>query len=218
MQFHSKCQETKLSGPNVWLFPNTEVLMGNVVFLPPPVRVEEVASIVHYSEWILDALHDPPSVAGVRVNALHFTGAWERQRERELNDLHLFKYYSSKSCQKFWLHLHHHLDSTSITIIHDWSPNILKLRYRVGILTGICPAQLPSLRVKGQAIGEAEVLGHQGTPVRAIHVGHLHLGAVPVPVGPVETSRQDYNRGWDERMGFSKWKYIQNTQNITLNR
>lgn len=50
-------------------------LMGVVVFLPPPVGVEEVASIVHYSEWVLDAFNNPSPLTGIGVNAFHFTSA-----------------------------------------------------------------------------------------------------------------------------------------------
>lgn len=57
-------------------------------------------------------------------------------------------------------------------------------------LTCISPAKLLAGLVKGQAIGEAQIIFDQDDPIRAVHVGHLNLRPVPVPVCPVNPTKR----------------------------
>lgn len=44
--------------------------------------------------------------------------------------------------------------------------------------------------VKGQAVGKSQVVFHQDSPIRPVHVGHLNFRPVPVPVRPVQAPEQ----------------------------
>ena len=57
------------------------------------------------------------------------------------------------------------------------------------MVTCIRPAEELGLGVKGQAVGQAQVILHQNRPLRAVHVGRLDLGSVSVPVSPVQSAR-----------------------------
>ena len=57
----------------------------------------------------------------------------------------------------------------------------------VSVVTCIRPAEELGLGVKGQAVGQAQVVLHQDRPLRAVHVGRLDLGSVAVPVRPVQS-------------------------------
>lgn len=53
-------------------------------------------------------------------------------------------------------------------------------------LTCVGPAELLAVEVKGQTVGEPQVVFHQDSPICPIHVGHLNFRPVSVPVCPVQ--------------------------------
>lgn len=53
-------------------------------------------------------------------------------------------------------------------------------------ITCVNPAELRGVGIKGQPVGQAQVVLHKDPPVCAIHVGSFNFGAVSVPICPIK--------------------------------
>lgn len=72
--------------------------------------------------------------------------------------------------------------------------------------TCIHPAELGWVDVKGQPVGQAQVILHQDPPLGAVHVGSFNFGAISVPVRPIKVPRGGKGGGKRKRNNKDAWE------------